>query len=118
MNTQTQQDKLANYDAAEKHAIRKAKEDLIRMRIIEMTGKTEGYIRSTTFPNRIALQRELAAQNEHTAVLMVEAIVKDASLRIKEGLIMVYTWEKSIEGTAEFLPLQIYELREWLASLL
>lgn len=112
------QEKLFNYEAAEKAILRKAKEDLIRMRVIEITGKTEGYIRSTTLPNRIALQKELSAQKEHTAVLLVEAIVRNADLRIKEGLIMVYTWEKSIEGTNEFLPVQIYEFREWLSSLL
>lgn len=106
------------YEQAEKAIIRKAKEDLIRLRIIEMTGKTEGCIRATTLPNRIALQKDLASANEHTAVLMVDAIVRNADLRIKEGLMMVYTWEKSIEGTKELLPLHIYELREWLRSLL
>lgn len=93
------------------------RQQAIEQRIFEITGKTAGYIRSTTLPNRIALQHQLISNNERTAELIVDAVVRNADLRIQEGLILVYDWEKMLEGT-EHLPLQIYELRNFLESLL
>lgn len=82
-------------------------------KIEEITGYTQEQIKAFTFPQRIAAQTKLTDDNQHTAVLLIDAVTQD-NQSVTEGLITVHNIHVEQGGICS----EMWQFRKWLSTLL
>ena len=78
-----------------------------------ITGYTVEQIKGFTFPQRIAVQDQMALNNYHTAVLVVDAVTQD-NPKVLNALISVAELHLELGSLSH----ELYEYRNWLSTLL
>lgn len=79
----------------------------------QVTGLTVEHIEALNLPQRIQLQKEMEDKNQHTNVLIVDAIIQK-NTKVLESLLIVADFHAQ-EG---YLNHTLYEFRNWLSTLL
>lgn len=79
----------------------------------QITGHEADEIKKMTLPKRIQLQDKLTNENQHTVVLIVDAVVQN-NIKVLEGLFVIYAFQQELGE----LTHELYEFRKWLATLL
>lgn len=81
--------------------------------VLETTGYTEEQIKAFNLPVRLATQAKLTAGNEHTSVLVINAVVQ-GNEKVKEGLLVIANFQMEFGELSH----EMFEFRNWLSSLL
>ena len=81
--------------------------------VLAITGLDYYKLRGLPLGERIAFQKKLKADNHHTAVLIVDAVVQ-GNEKVLDGLLAI----NALHVEQGDLSHQMYEFRNWLSTLL